>query len=60
MKKRISIYIDERDYELLVYRANSECRSLNSFISYVLRCSNDDFSVSHDFKLGEKIDIFHN
>jgi hypothetical protein len=54
MKRRISIYVDERDYELLLYRANNECRSLNSFISYILKCSNDEFSVSNDFKLGEK------
>lgn len=60
MKRRISIYVDERDYELLVYRANNECRSLNSFISYILKCSNNEFSVSNDFKLGEKIDISHN
>lgn len=47
-KKRLSIYIDIDDYDLLLYRANDQCRSLNSFISYLLKNNNNEFKIDND------------
>ena len=47
-KKRLSIYVDYDDYELLLYRANDQCRSLNSFITFLLKCDNLHFKINND------------
>lgn len=47
-KKRLSIYIDKDDFELLQYRANDQCRSLNSFITFLLKNDNYRFRIDND------------